>query len=184
MILQTFGEPEIPQGHGRSLSYSPHENQKKEGECPSQGRRFPESELRVRTASGRLTIMYKSSRALGEDNGGDLGKKAPGALRSLWQQGDERHYPVQNHVQDEKRHPEMLLALDVVYCLLGMFAYQMSMYWLNQMYIQKVENPNSNFPRSCRCSSVTKSRSGPALRSQTTSRMMTASPDENIPAKL
>src|ERR1035437_5139945 len=60
-----------------------------------------------------------------------------------------------------------------------MSAYQISMYWLNQMYIQNVVKANSNLPRSCRCSSVTKSRSGPARRIQTTSRMITAKPDEN-----
>ena len=35
----------------------------------------------------------------------------------------------------------------------GMFEYQISMYWLNQMYIQKQLKPSSSLPRSCRCSS-------------------------------
>jgi len=35
-----------------------------------------------------------------------------------------------------------------------MFVYQISMYWLNQMYIQKMLNAKSSFPRSCRWSSL------------------------------
>ena len=65
-----------------------------------------------------------------------------------------------------------------------MSAYQISMYWLNQIYIQKVQKAKSSLPKSCKCSSFTKSRSGPELCSQSTNRIMSASPPENMPAKL
>jgi hypothetical protein len=43
----------------------------------------------------------------------------------------------------------------------GRFAYQISMYWLNQMYIQKTVKPKRYFPRSWKCSIVASPRSIP-----------------------
>ena len=66
----------------------------------------------------------------------------------------------------------------------GMSVYQISMYWLNQMYAQKTLNANSSLPRSCRCESFRTPRSGPARSSQWRCRMIAARPLKNSPAKL
>ena len=46
----------------------------------------------------------------------------------------------------------------------GRFAYQISMYWLKAMYVQKTVNAKRYFPRSWRCSPLISWRSMPPWR--------------------
>src|SRR3972149_11919108 len=65
----------------------------------------------------------------------------------------------------------------------GIFAYQISMYWQNQMYIQNVLKANSSLPRSCKCSWVRMPRNGPSRSSQMASMVIIARPPKIRPAK-
>src|SRR5690606_5458967 len=64
-----------------------------------------------------------------------------------------------------------------------MLAYQININCVNQTYVQKMEKPKINFPRSCRWFSFTQARY-PAFFNRITIKVITQSPLTNIAAKL
>ena len=69
-------------------------------------------------------------------------------------QDKEGHDPVEHDRGHTRQGPQAPCVRVTKYEVSsGMFAYQINIYWLNQMYIQKQLKPSNNLPRSCKCSS-------------------------------
>ena len=83
------------------------------------------------------------------------------SLARSWKQDEEWNHPVQHDLATTIGPHGPCVRADEIDVSSGMFEYQISMYWLNQIYIQKQLNPSSSLLRSCRCSSLNTPASGP-----------------------